>query len=288
MKIAVLKYSMVFLFFLGGIREVSAQFATNTHNGVSSNTVIFDMSQVDEKIVKGDSAKGFVLPVVTIDDLLDTKSPIEDPADGLLVYNNSKVRIPGVYIFKNGMWSAIVNRGSSIENAVAPIKEVENIFEINKYYSLKLDDVIFDNTYGDVKVENELLHLLPGNYLITVYLSGKLTSKNLKNALGQSSQSVRAHLINFRSKIEIDGREGLNTSFVDVLVPMTGKSPNKDDFSIETSKSFSATLYFVAVISENDKGIVNVLLSTQNGTTYENDTIKILDSYVNIEKSILK
>ena len=278
------KYSLVLFF---GITSMYSQTATNQHKEPSATSpVILDMSTINEGVVQGDKAKGFVLPVVDIDNLLDTIKPIENPAEGLMVYNQGTYRIAGVYMFKNGMWSPIVNRGSSIENAVANVENDEIQFVNRSYFTLKIKKLIFDNTYGDVNVENNSLKLLPGNYLITIHLAGKL-KYNLSNAIGQSSQSVRAHLINMRSKIEVNGKEGLNTSFVDILVPMSGKDSNKNNLQIETSRAFTTTFYFAVVIEENTEGIVKLLISTQKGTTYSGDAIQIEDSFVNIEKSIL-
>lgn len=279
-----LKYSLVLFF---GITTMYSQTTTNQYKEPSAiSPVILDMSTIDESIVQGDEAKGFVLPVVEIDNLLDTVQPVKNPAEGLIVYNQGKYRIAGVYMFKNGMWSAIVNRGSSIENAVADVVSEEINFKEGSYFTLKLNELIFDNTYGDVNVENNSLKLLPGNYLITIHLAGKL-KYNLGNSIGQTSQSVRAHLINMRSKIEVNGREGLNTSFVDVLVPMSGKNPDRDNLQIETSRAFTTTFYFAVVIEKNTEGIVKLLISTQKGTTYGGNNIEIVDSFVNIEKSIL-
>lgn len=278
MKVNTVIYQVVVILLLLGVSKMYSQTATNSR-GVSKSSVIFDLSQIDESLVQGKKAKGFVLPVVKIDNLLDREKPIANPAEGLMVYNNSDITIKGVYMFKNGLWSAIVNRGSSIENAVAKVKEGEVDFKEGEYQTLNLPEFIFNNTYGDVtSTKDGNLHLLPGTYLITLNLAGKLITEE-PGTIGDTGQKVRAHLINFRSILGVSEKVDYNNSFSDVLIPMTDKAGNS------ASKAFSSVFYYA--IEMKKKGDVKIQLSTQFGTTYKKGKIKIEDTYVNIEKSIL-
>ncbi|MEK6452264.1 MULTISPECIES: hypothetical protein [Myroides] len=299
MKTNILKYSIASVLMLISINTLIAQTATN-HHGVVSPAVILDMSTIDESIVQGDKAKGFVLPVVEIEDVLNKEEPIKNPAEGMLVYNNSKVIIPGVYMFKNGMWSAIVNRGSSIENAVIKVQnstwqrpEEEPRYEIE----IPLKEFDFDNTYGDVLLYDRAdglkdLMLRPGNYLIAFYLRGKIEDEgnmlNIENTLGDTNQSYRAHLINFRSEVRVDTAVVLNNAFADALVPFAVK---ENGSFRPLSREFSASFYFGLTIPEKEGGNqisnVKLILQAVEGTTFKKGNIIILDTYVNIEKSIL-
>lgn len=278
MKVSTVIYQAVVILLLLGVSKMYSQTATNSR-GVSKSSVIFDLSQINDTLVQGKKAKGFVLPVVKIDDLLNREDPIENPAEGLIVYNDSGITIKGVYMFKNGLWSAIVNRGSSIENAVAKVKESEMVFKEGEYQTLNLPEFIFNNTYGDVILTKDgNLHLLPGTYLITLNLAGKLITKE-PGTIGDTGQEVRAHLINFRSILGVSGAKDYNNSFSDVLIPMT------DKLGELVSSDFSAVFYYA--IEMKQRGDVKIQLSTQYGTTYKEGEIKIEDTYVNIEKSIL-
>ncbi len=277
MKVSIVIYQTIVILLLLGVSKMYSQTATNSHS-VSKPSVVFDLSEIDKSLFKGEEAKGFVLPVVEIDNLLDIEKPIKNPAEGLLAYNNSEKKIKGVYMFKNGMWSAIVNRGSSIENAVARVKDSELEFKEGNFQTLSFPEIIFNNTYGDVTSKDGSFHLLPGNYLITLNLAGELITEEA-GIIGDTKQKVRAHLINFRSKLEVSGKKDLSNSFADVLIPMTDISGQS------ASKAFSSVFYYAIVMEK--EGDVKILLSTQIGTTYKEGKIRIVDSYVNIEKSIL-
>lgn len=273
-----LKYSLVLFF---GITTMYSQTTTNQHKAPSATSpVILDMSTIDESIVQVEKAKGFVLPVVEIDNLLDTIKPIQNPAEGLMVYNQGKYRIAGVYMFKNGMWSAIVNRGSSIENAVAKVLNKVWRQDQTSDISLQVKSFEFNNTYGDVEIENEKFKLLPGNYLISIYFSGNI-NYDVQKSLGEINQPYRAHLINLEGYVLVNGKEGLSRSFVDILVPI-GKT---EDAGKNVKKEFTGTFYFAVVVKDNHS-VVEMFLKTKEGTTYDGE-INIVETYVNVEKSVL-
>lgn len=51
--------------------------------------------------------KGVLLPRVDIIDILSSTSPVNSPANGLLVYNKGNTISPGLYLWKNNRWYQI-------------------------------------------------------------------------------------------------------------------------------------------------------------------------------------
>lgn len=119
-----------------------SQVAINNTGADPDGSAILDLSSND---------KGLLLPRMVINDVDSDMSPVESPAQGLLIYNTGSAQVEeGIYSWSGDKWVKIINSNSSLNvNQVSSVYESAEMYEVNEINNSTFISLpVSDNYYG--------------------------------------------------------------------------------------------------------------------------------------------
>lgn len=255
-----LKTFLTIIFILSQI-FLEAQTITNFVEGHPS--AVLDMSN-------NPTTRGFVPPRVSLNDLTDTESPIQNPATGLIVYNTGTNQLPGFYIFEDGVWSLLASRENSVSNAVFNKLNTTTLALTTSYVTIGGFTQLFNNSAGFITLTDDDIALQPGKYVVNIELNVS-TEEPITNSIGGSVARTHTH---FYSGRLWDGANAVGG------VVNTNASSNTSATIKKHIVSFSFSFELTTLQT------VNFQLSRRNGGSFAG-SININNAFIQIEKSTL-
>lgn len=200
--------------------------------------------------------------------LVNTASPILNPAEGLIVYNIGTNQLPGYYIFQKGSWRLLATRENSVMNAV--YRKSQTTFSISNNYSNVITFTeFFNNSGNDIDYNNSSFVLEPGKYVVQLVFNIS-TNETSSTAITNANGYVNVHF--YKTRL-LAGSTALGGEVL--LNEISNTSGNKRhmlsatfSFEITTSTSFTVQL-------------------GRNGGTYLGSSIALNETFIHIEKSLL-
>lgn len=214
--------------------------------------------------------KAFNPPKVNITSLTDIITPVENPVEGLIVYNIGSSNLKGFYIFQNGTWNLLATRESSVTNAV--FKRNETSFTISNTYSSASDyTTLFNNSGDDISLSGTTITLKPGKYVVNI-MYNITTDETETLSIGNSNGKVHTHFYK--------GRLWTTSG-----VALGGEVKVNEISTVFGNKSHNA--YFIYSFQITESVSFKVELARNTGGTFTGTNLILKDSYIHIEKSLL-
>ncbi len=231
--------------------------------------------------------KGVLLPRVDIVDVLSNTSPINSPAEGLVVYNKGNSISPGVYIWKNNMWNLLSDTYNLVSYMMLQRTTDYTILGglANGTYK-NFNDAAFttvSNNIGASYNTSTGVITLPGNsgYLINVCLNIRTALENTTGGIG----GTQVHLHQYLVKL-VDPVSG--TQY--------GKTISINAQSIASNKTHTLNMSFSFVTTSASPISLVPAIAHDAGGTYQNGTggtapnngeIIITNAKIDIQRSAL-
>jgi len=123
------RYGLLSIIFLFAVLSMHAQVGINTTGASPEESAILDISSVD---------KGLLIPRMEITDVDSDLAPVENPIEGLLIYNNGTTDgIPkGFYYWSGSKWTFVTVGTSAVTiNQLSGLYESAELYEDNGWGS---------------------------------------------------------------------------------------------------------------------------------------------------------
>ncbi|MCT2407103.1 hypothetical protein NZD88_06000 [Chryseobacterium antibioticum] len=237
--------------------------------------------------VSSNTNKGVLLPRVDIIDILNNTSPVNSPANGLVVYNKGNTIGPGLYIWKNSKWNQVADTYNLVSYLVLQRSTDYTVLGgvANGTYK-NFNDAAFTVVSNDIGASYNSgtgLITLPGNsgYLVNLCLDIRDTQESTTAGIGGTPLHVHQYTLKL-----ID--PGTGTQY--------GKTLSINAMSIASNKVHTLNLSFSFVTSSATP--INLLpaiahaaggtyQSGAGGTAPNNGEIIITNAKVDIQRSAL-
>ncbi|WP_414847221.1 hypothetical protein [Chryseobacterium sp. IT-36CA2] len=207
------------------------------------------------------TTKGVLLPRVDIIDVLSNTSPVNNPSDGLVVYNKGNSISPGVYIWKNNMWNLLSDTYNLVSYMMLQRTTDYTILGslANGTYK-NFNDAAFTVVSNDIGASYNTstgVVTLPGNsgYLINVCLNVRTALENTTGGIG----GTQVHLHQYLVKL-VDPVSG--TQY--------GKTISINAQSIASNKTHTLNMSFSFVTTSTSPILLVPAIAHDAGGTYEN------------------
>lgn len=231
--------------------------------------------------------KGVLLPRVDIIDILSSTTPVNNPTEGLLVYNKGNSISPGLYIWKNSRWSQIADTYNLASYLMLQRTTDYSVLGGLANGTFKnFNDAAFNVVSNDIGASYNIATgeiTLPGNsgYLVNVCLNIRTAIESATAGIG----GTQIHLHQYLVKL-IDPATG--TQY--------GKTISLNAQSIASNKTHTLNLSFSFVTTSatpiklmpsiaHDAG--GTYQSGAGGNTPNNGEIIITNAKVDIQRSAL-
>lgn len=254
-------YTLLAIFGLFSSAVLHAQqTVVNAKTGHAS--AILDLSQT--------TGQGFLPPKVILStDLSSTTTPVSNPVEGLIVYNEGENQLKGYYIWNKGIWSLLATKENSITNSILRQESSANTvtFSGTSFQNINFINNLFTSTIPAFSNNNGAITVPEGRYVIHLVMNIN-TPETTSGSIGSR---VHAHF--YQGRI-ISGSTELSNVSVNESSIGTAAGAKSHMVSINFSFTVTATTTF------------NVQLARRAGGTY-NGTINARDSFIHIERSVL-
>lgn len=261
----------ILLFSFNVITVLGQQTVINEHQGHAS--AILDISNT--------TGQGFLPPrVVLSDDLTNNMSPVNNPIEGLIVYNIGTNQLKGYYIWNDGIWSLMATKGNSITNAIFRQGSGTNTITFSGTTFQTIDFITNDfvNTIPELSHNNGQFTVPAGSYVLHLVMNintGETTSGRINNR-------VHAHFYQGRlytsSGNVLSGPIEVNESSI---ATSTGSSSNPNYVG---ARSHMISINFSFRVEETTT--FSLQLARRTGGTF-NGAITVRDAFVHLERSVL-
>ncbi|WP_123945479.1 hypothetical protein [Chryseobacterium sp. G0186] len=237
--------------------------------------------------VSSSTNKGVLLPRVDIIDVLSNTSPVNNPAEGLVVYNKGNSISPGVYIWKNNMWTLLADTYNLVSYMMLQRTTDYNVLGglANGTYKNFTDAAfnVVSNDIGALYNTSSGLIVLPGNsgYLVNVCLNIRTALETTTTGIGNTSIHLHQYLVKL-----VDPVSG--TQY--------GKTISINAQSIASNKTHTLNMSFSFVTSSAASIVLVPAIAHDNGGTYQsgaggsspnNGEIIITNAKIDIQRSAL-
>lgn len=139
---------------------------------------------------------GLLLPNVLIDDLKNNQKPINNPVEGMLVYNKGGIQIEGYYIWTNNKWMLLADDYNKVTNLVLKRNTFLNAlagFNDNLYFNFNTSNLFttFSNNIPGsfYNTSNNTITLPSGAYTISIELNISTPDENSNSVIGEKIHS---------------------------------------------------------------------------------------------------
>ncbi|UKB84786.1 hypothetical protein LF887_03880 [Chryseobacterium sp. MEBOG06] len=237
--------------------------------------------------VSQNSNKGVLLPRVDIVDILSNTSPVNNPAEGLVVYNKGNSISPGLYLWKNNKWTQLADTYNlasyMILQRTADYSILGNL--ANGTYK-NFTDAAFTVVSNDIGASYNNATgaiTLPGDsgYLVNVCLNIKTALESTTAGIGGTPVHLHQYLVRL-----VDPVSG--TQY--------GKTISINAQSIATNKTHTLNLSFSFVVTSTTPISLVPSIAHDAGGTYQsgaggispnNGEIIVTNTKVDIQRSAL-
>lgn len=234
--------------------------------------------------VSANTGKAFLPARVTLGELFDNTNPVNNPAEGLIVYNVGGTQMEGFYIWNKGLWSAVAASANSVSNAVVT-NNTSNIMLTG------LANGVFQTMTGGSMVFSSItgvsydpltgsISLPAGKYSVTVALNIAVPDEAPSSGLGST---IRTHVHYYEAKLtNTSGTVQYGSSVLE-----NATSNASADKKHTANFSFSVELISPTTLTFK--------LSHHTGGTYENGLggispnngrITVSNSLIHVQKSL--
>lgn len=217
--------------------------------------------------------KAFLPPRVALTSLTDKVQPIQNPAEGLIVYNVGLEQLPGFYVFSGDMWNLMATRENSVINAFYENKST-TLFNISHNYATvggfsELDN----NSGGDIVLSGtNSFELQPGVYVVDVAFNISSSETATGAAISNSNGGVSTHAHYYSGRLW-DGTSVLGSEIeFNAISNTSGTKKHAASFNFTFKLTTPTTVSFQ--------------LKRREGGSYSGN-ISFVNSALFIEKSLL-
>jgi hypothetical protein len=244
-----------------------------------NSSAVLDVSQTTNK--------GVLLPRVDIVDVLSNSSPVNNPAEGLVVYNKGNSISPGLYIWKNNRWTQLSDTYNLVSYMMLQRSSDYAILGglANGTYK-NFNDAAFtvvSNDIGALYNTSTGIITLPGNsgYLVNVCLNIRTALESTTAGIGGTSVHLHQYLVKL-----IDPSSG----------NQYGKTISINAQSIAGNKTHTLNMSFSFVTTSAAPILLVPAIAHDTGGTYQNGSggtapnngeIIITNAKVDIQRSAL-
>ncbi|GEJ45594.1 MULTISPECIES: hypothetical protein [unclassified Chryseobacterium] len=231
--------------------------------------------------------KGVLLPRVDIVDILSNTSPVNNPAEGLVVYNKGNSISPGLYIWKNSRWTQLSDTYNLVSYMMLQrTSDYAVLGGFNNGIYKNFNDAAFtvvSNDIGALYNTSTGVITLPGNsgYLVNVCLNIRTALESATAGIGGTSVHLHQYLVKL-----IDPVSG--TQY--------GKTISINSQSIASNKTHTLNMSFSFVTTSVSPILLVPAIAHDAGGTYQNGAggttpnngeIIITNAKVDIQRSAL-
>lgn len=253
-------YILIFSFITTVV--LGQQTVINEHQGHAS--AVWDISQT--------SGQGFVPSRVVLEnDLTNATSPVNNPVEGLIVFNIGSNHMKGYYIWNSGVWSLMATKENSITNAIfrQPSGTSTITFSGNTFQTIGFIINPFVNTIPELLHTSGQFTVPAGSYILHLVMNVN-TAETTSGAIGNRVQAhfYQGRLYNVNGTV-LSGPIEVNESSI-----ATSTASKSHMISINFSFRVEETTTF------------NLQLARRSGGTF-NGAINVKDAFVHLERSVL-
>ncbi|MFZ4931161.1 hypothetical protein [Chryseobacterium sp. Mn2064] len=231
--------------------------------------------------------KGVLLPRVDIVDILNNTSPVNNPVEGLVVYNKGNSISPGVYIWKNNRWTQMADTYNLVSYMILQRTTDYAILGnlANGTYKNFTDAAftVLSNDIGASYNSGTGGITLPGNsgYLVNVCLNIKTNLESTSLGIGGTPLHLHQYLV--RLVDPVSGTQYGKTISINAQSIASNKT-----HTLNLSFSFVATsttpITLVPSIAHDAGGTYQL---NSGGTSPNNGEIIVTNAKVDIQRSAL-
>ena len=231
--------------------------------------------------------KGVLLPRVDIVDILNNTSPVNSPAEGLVVYNKGNSISPGLYLWKNNRWTQLADTYN-----LASYMMLQRTTDYAILGSLangtykNFTDAAFTVVSNDIGASYNTgsgIITLPGNsgYLVNVCLNIKTNLESTSGGIGGTPVHLHQYLV--RLVDPVSGTQYGKTISINAQSIASNKTHTLNlSFSFVATSSTPITL--VPSIAHDAGGTYQL---NSGGNTPNNGEIIVTNAKVDIQRSAL-
>lgn len=196
-------------------------------NGIVDDSAILHVGNVDKK--------GVLFPQVELlDDLSNTNYPIENPVNGMIIYNIGKAQFHGYYYWDNNQWKLMGDSSNVVTDSVfritTPITSFLASNPIGTYSDVNSNtwEQFSNNISGLSGTSNGVFTLPPGSYLI--HINANISIPDLSTSAGIYND---LHLVKLSAKLYDGASNTFGSTRVDNGVLRSGVHQYSTNFDIE-------------------------------------------------------
>jgi hypothetical protein len=119
-------YAIILIALFLSFTTAFSQVAVNTSGAPADQSAILDVSS---------TAKGLLIPRVTLTSLSDNISPVQNPAEGLLIYNQGGTQAQGFYFWKYPNWVSLATM-NDVNTTINSLVTDRAYGEMYEYHSI--------------------------------------------------------------------------------------------------------------------------------------------------------
>lgn len=237
--------------------------------------------------VSESSNKGVLLPRVDIIDILNNTSPVNNPAEGLVVYNKGNTISPGIYLWKNNKWTQLADTYNLASYMMLQRTTDYNILGNLANGTFKnFTDAAFTTISNDIGASYNTttgLITLPGNsgYLVNVCLNIKTTLES--STLGIGGTPVHLHQYLVKLVDPVSGTQYGRTISINAQSIASNKTHTLN-LSFSFVATFDTPINLVPSIAHDAGGTYQL---NAGGTSPNNGEIIITNAKIDIQRSAL-
>ncbi|NIF07175.1 hypothetical protein F3J23_17260 [Chryseobacterium sp. Tr-659] len=237
--------------------------------------------------VSESSNKGVLLPRVDIIDILNNTSPVNNPVEGLVVYNKGNTISPGLYIWKNNRWTQLADTYNLVSYMMLQRTidyPILGGFANGTYKNF--NDAAFtvvSNDIGALYNNSTGVITLPGNsgYLVNVCLNIRTTLESTTAGIGGTAIHLHQYLVKLVDPVS--GNQYGKTISINAQSIATNKTHTLNmSFSFVTTST--TPILLVPAIAHDAGGTYQ---SGAGGTAPNNGEIIITNAKIDIQRSAL-
>ncbi|ROI04407.1 hypothetical protein EGI16_09430 [Chryseobacterium sp. G0240] len=272
-----MKKSYIILLLLCIVQTLYAQVAIGKTTVTSS--AVLDVSQ--------STNKGVLLPRVDIVDILNNTSPVNNPAEGLIVYNKGNSISPGIYVWKNNRWTQLADTYNLVSYMILQRASDYTILGNFTNGTFKnFTDAAFTVVSNDIGASYNTASgviTLPGNsgYLVNLCLNIRTAQESTTAGIGGTPVHLHQYLVKLVDPVS--GTQYGKTISINAQSIASNKT-----HTLNLSFSFVATsatpITLVPSIAHDAGGTYQL---GSGGTAPNNGEIIITNTKVDIQRSAL-
>lgn len=173
----------IFIFIFISTFSIGAVAQTGIGKQTTNASAIVDVSNATNK--------AFLPPRVSLtNNLYDNVNPVNNPVEGLIVYNVGNLQLEGFYIWNKGVWSLMATKENSVSNAVVAYAQGAklNFLTDGAYLPVTGGQLVFNSIPGVAYMPSTGIITFPaGNYNVQVTLNVIGSTETTSGGIGSTA-----------------------------------------------------------------------------------------------------